>query len=1117
MFLSPLKKEGLMYLGSLLLCLSWSHGLYADDFFEERIRPVLIERCYTCHSEEANSLKGELLLDSREGLLKGGESGIAALVPGKPEESPLLEAIRYTNPDFQMPPKEALAESTVADFEQWILSGAVFPESEAPIDLMATARKHWAFHPPKEYPLPAVKDTAWPRSDIDYFVLAKLEANGLVPSKEADRRTLIRRLSFDLLGLPPTPEEVKAFVESTDPEAYTKLLDRYLASPHYGERWGRHWLDVARYADTKGYVYGREELNFTHSYVYRDWVVSALNKDMPYDTFVKLQLAADTLTDESSREDLAAMGFLTLGQRFLGVIPDIMDDRIDTVSRGLMGLTVSCARCHDHKFDPVPTEDYYSLYGVFSASDQQRVLLTPDALKEERFSEFTAGLQEREATLEKAFDEVSAELELRLRGQVDRYLLAVPTAASLPTDEFYEILNADDINPTVVRLWDAYIEKQGAEDSIFGLWNRLKIINSEQFVQEATALLTSADATENAVIVKALIDAKPQTFEEVAGVYATVFKEVNENWLVASTVPSEKGEDLAATSLSNPEREAIRSVMFTEGSPIRVPEGSFNELAWMFAEPARVKISNLNAAIERWIVNSKEAPPYAEILADKSTMKFARVFHRGNPANPGAEVPRQFLELLSGDAREPFSEGSGRGQMAEAIASADNPLTARVLVNRVWGWHFGVGLLATPSDFGTRSPPPSHPELLDWLARYFVKEGWSIKQLHRQLLLSATYRQRSAPMPDEARIQLSTELDPENRLLWHFNRSRLDFESLRDALLFVSDEIDLTVGGKPVNLVADPYPVQRTLYGKVDRRFLPTVFRVFDFPNPDMHSPQRGNTTVPQQALFLMNNSFVQAQSRALSDRATEAVETPDAGRVDWMYQNIYQRVATPEQIERALNFIEEAEASTPPPPPEPEPTQWSYGYGRYDTATERIGTFTPLPHFSNAAYQGGSKWPDASLGWAQLTAEGGHPGNDLDHAVIRRWIAPVTGKLDISGRIQHEPTVGDGILARVVSSRLGTLGAWHVHGAETDANFYGIAVEGGDTIDFIVEIKSGLNSNQFLWVPEIHLASEEEDAPVWNAQLAFAAPVEFLPIPLRPWDKFAQVLLSSNEFLYVD
>ncbi len=1136
---TPLSHTAFHRLLEIALLLAFS-GLpaSADDFFEQRIRPVLIARCFECHSAQADPLKSEFRLDSAAGLAKGGKSGLPAIISGDPERSRLIEAIRRQNPKFQMPPKDPLSPQVVADFEQWIAEGAAYPESAAPVDLMATAKQHWAFHAPQPQALPTVSNTAWPKTEIDYFILSALDANGLAPSPEADRRTLIRRLSFDLLGLPPTPGDVSAFVSDSDPDAYAKLVDRYLASPHYGERWARHWLDVARYADTKGYVYGdREEVKFTHSHVYRDWVIGAMNRDLPYDQFIRLQLAADKLTDDSTRGDLAAMGFLTLGQRFLGVMPDIIDDRIDTVTRGLMGLTVSCARCHDHKFDPIPTQDYYSLYGVFSASSERTVPLAPSDLDDPRYAPFADEMRKRETAVRDRFAAKTVELEERLRNQVDRYLEAVPIADSLPTDDFYEIRNAEDLNPTIVRRWANFIGGRGPEDPIFGLWNRFAALPEDPTGASAAALLapilaiyssailpvTAATQTAtvlpqtNLALERQIHRSPPSSFADLARIYGGVFKSVVDEWHAALKAAADTKSDPPAC-LPDPAREAIRAMLMADGAPGRVPGGAIVDLEWMFDEPSRVELTKLHAELDRWILGAETAPDYTMMLVDKPELTPARIFLRGNPATPGTEVPRQFLALLSRESRHPFAEGSGRRELAEAVASEDNPLTARVFVNRVWGWHFGAGLVATPSDFGTRAAAPSHPELLDWLARFFVDSGWSLKELHRQIVLSATYRQASASAEDDVRVQHALQADPEDRLLWRFNRHRLDFESLRDALLFASGELDPALGGRPVELTAAPYPTRRTLYGRVDRQFLPPVFRVFDFPNPDMHAPQRIGTTVPQQALYLMNNPFVQQQARALAARAESAC-TAAPERVEWLYQHAYQRAATPEQTVMSLVFAQHAEATAPPPPPKVDPPQWSYGYAKLDAATGALSDFTPLPHFTGAAWQGGSAWPDGALGWAQLTAEGGHPGNDLDHAVVRRWTSPVAGRVQIEGRIRHERTEGDGVMARVASSRHGLLGSWSLHNTESDANFYGIAVEPGDTIDFEVDIKKELNHDQFLWTPIVTLMDKPVDVAraTWDAHAEFAGPYIEPPNPLSAWAKLAQVLLSSNEFMYVD
>ncbi|GMW03051.1 MAG: hypothetical protein AMXMBFR84_41870 [Candidatus Hydrogenedentota bacterium] len=1099
-----------------------SHAQATPDFVQQ-IKPILERSCYPCHGPDKQ--KSSYRLDVRDIALRGGESGETAIVPHNAQASPLNQYVSGAKPGMQMPPADsgipALTSEEQSLIREWINEGPSWPDALA--GEIPENRHHWAFQPVTR-PQPPTIDA----NPIDAFIRYRLAQDNLDISPEADRRTLIRRLSFDLLGLPPSAEEVEQFVSDPGGEAYAKVVERYLASPHYGERWARHWLDVARYADTKGYVYDREEVKFTHSHVYRDWVVEALNKDMPYDQFIRLQLAADAITDGASRQHLAAMGFLTLGQRFLGVMPDIIDDRIDTVTRGLMGLTVSCARCHDHKFDPFPTADYYSLYGVFSASSERTVPLNPAELDDARNSAFMKEMKSRESKLREIFTTRSRELEVRLRAQVERYLAEVPNADQLPTDDFYQILSAEDINPTMVRRWASYIQKRGNDDSIFGAWNRLASLPAEEFGSGVLSILaelnsfptqekvvfavndSGAKPSVNASVLAALSNDPPGSFDEVAARYGALFQSVNDEWLAALQA-SELNDTATPTRLSDPNRESIRQLLYDDGSPVRVPNGAIVDLEWMFDEPVRVELAKLYAEIDRWIITADGAPSYAVVLVDKPDAPMPRIFKRGNPAMPGTPVPRQFLELISGPNRKPFTAGSGRLEMAEAIASKNNPMTARVMVNRIWAWHFGKGLVSTPSDFGTRSNPPSHPELLDWLAAYLMDHEWSLKALHRQIVLSKTYRQSSMAPPDDNRVERATRLDPENKLLWKYDRRRLEFEAMRDALLMASGEIDLNLGGRPVDLTAEPFNTKRTLYGRVDRQFLPPVYRNFDFPSPDMHSPQRPGTTVPQQALYLMNNAFIQGRARALAAR-TES--TSERERVERFYECVYQRAPSQDEVLRSLAFIASAEASTPPPAPPQEPSAWSYGYGKLDAASGMTVEFTPLPHFTGSAWQGGPAWPDGATGWAQLTAEGGHPGNDLDHAVIRRWTAPVAGKVNISGRIVHARTEGDGIVARIVSSRSGTLGVWYMHNTSSDSNLFDIAVEAGDAIDFMVDIREVLNSDEHLWAPVVTLTGT---TTAWDARKEFAGPYEAPPLPLNAWEKFAQVLLSSNEFLFVD
>jgi Protein of unknown function (DUF1553)/Protein of unknown function (DUF1549)/Planctomycete cytochrome C len=700
------------------------------NFFETKVRPVLAENCYSCHGPKKQ--QAGLRLDSKDAAIKGSDEG-PVLVAGQPEKSPLIKAIRHAG-EPKMPPKGKMADQLIEDLTTWVKMGAYWPESNATTAKIGgddSWKKHWAFQPVCTPARPQVKNQADVQSPVDAFIFAKLESQGLSQNPRADRRTLLRRAKYDLLGLPATAEEIAAFEMDTAPDAFAKVVDGYLASPHYGERWARHWLDVARYADTKGYVFN-EERRYAYAYGYRDYVIKAFNDDLPYDQFVLQQLAADRLVakDLAEPSTQAAMGFLTLGRRFLNNANDIIDDRIDVVGRGLLGLTIACARCHDHKFDPIPTKDYYSLHGVFASSVEPKdmpLIAEPEETKE--YLAFVAKVKEMEA----------------------------------------EVAKYQDVNK----------------------------------------------------------------------------------------------KELAAGNRK-----------FRDG------------------------LKALQQKMDAFKATSDAAPPRAMILQDKAKPVNAQVFLRGNPNNPGPKVPRQFLSVLAGEKRQPFTDGSGRLEMAQAIVDKNNPLTARVFVNRVWMHLFGQGLVTNPSDFGVRTEPPSHPELLDYLASRFMEEGWSIKKMQRFILLSRTYQTSSAPHP------AANKVDPENRLLARMNRKRLDFEAMRDALLAVGGNLDLKMFGRPVDTTKSPFTRRRTIYGFIDRQNLPGLFRTFDLASPDATNPQRYLTTVPQQALFLLNSPFAQEQAKALVRRPEIADETDTATKIQNLYHLAYGRIPDVEEARLGAQFL---------------------------------------------------------------------------------------------------------------------------------------------------------------------------------------------------------------------
>ncbi len=872
------------------------------EFFEARVRPVLAEHCWKCHGPK-KQMSG-LRLDSRAALLQGGDDG-PAVVPGHPEKSALIRAVRHAGP-LKMPPKGKLPPQAVADLAAWIKMGAPWPAAQPPaVAKSADAwRTHWAFQPVRDPPLPAVRAADWPRTSVDRFILSALEAKGLTPSPAADRRTLIRRATFDLLGLPPTPEEVEAFMKDAAPDAYERLIDRLLASPHYGERWGRYWLDVARYADTKGYVFF-EDANFPWAWTYRDYVIRAFNEDRPYDRFLLEQLAADRLPHGGDNRPLAALGFLTLGARLMNNQHDILDDRIDVVTRGLMGLTVGCARCHDHKYDPIPTRDYYSLYGVFASCAEPEV--PPVVEQPPRTREYIAFDRELKARQGKLVEFRKAQHAALVRGARTRaadYLLAAHAQRDQPnTQDFMLIADGSDLNPTMILRWKTCLERtRKTRHPVFALWHALADLHEKDFAGRAATVCADLRARPDPArpvnpLVLAAFAKPPQSMAEAARRYGALLGEAEKAWQELRKCSPD------ATGLPAPEREELRRVLYGSDTAADVKPWELNDLELFPDRASQGKLQELRRALEQWRTGGPGAPPRAMVLEDLPAPVNPRVFVRGNPNNLGESVPRQFVGVLAGERRRPFTDGSGRLELARAIASRDNPLTARVLVNRVWLHHFGQGLVRTPSDFGLRSDPPSHPDLLDHLATTFVKEGWSIKKLHKLILLSRAYRQRSDDRPE------CKAVDPENLLVWRMNRRRLDFEATRDALLAVAGRLDRAVGGPSVRNIMAPGASRRTLYGFLDRLNVPGLYRTFDFPSPDATSPQRDVTTVAPQALFLMNNPFVLDAAAHVLRRSEIRGASDTSGKVERLYRLLYGRGPNAEEMSLAREYLGAAPA----------------------------------------------------------------------------------------------------------------------------------------------------------------------------------------------------------------
>ena len=721
----------------------------ALDRFEKEIRPVLAARCYACHSASAATPQGGLLLDSADGIRRGGNSGVVVR-PGNPDLSLLIRAIRHTDKTLKMPPGNPLPPDVVAKFEAWVREGAPLPE-----DRVTPVKKQpvlWSLTRPALPGPPAVHEQQWIRNDVDRFILSKLEAKNLAPSPETDKRTLIRRATYDLIGLPPSAEDIDRFVKDTSADAYEKLIDRLLASPRYGERWGRHWLDVARYADSVNDSVNSGQ-RFPWSYTYRDWVIQSLNEDLPYDRFVLYQLAADRVTGIEPRH-LAALGFLSLGREFPKSYPETVDDRIDAVARGFLGLTVACARCHDHKFDPIPTRDYYSFYSILSNIRQPEEL--PLLGKPGGLSSKQEMYQKRLERIQKEYQEYrvrrNSEMVAFFKTQTADYLLAAHDTEALSNTEIEDLVRDRQLNQHVLQRWRKYLrESKTSGEPVFRLWHAAAAIPPDQFAAKWPAARGAVRVP--SVLETELSGKTVSSLRDLAGAYATALAKCDR-----------------AEPFDDPERQQFRAVLRGPASPADVPVDEF-ELIYTEGDSNNTRSIRVryNAMLAQAAYDG--APPRAMAVEDLPSPVPGHVFVRGNPNNPGAPTPPRFLSCLGGGDDKIFRNGSGRLELAQSIIDPANPLTARVIVNRVWMHHFGFGIVRTPSDFGFRGDPPTHPELLDYLAVKFVESGWSLKHLHRLIMTSAAYRQASAD--NEA----ARKLDPENQLLWRMNRRRLEIES----------------------------------------------------------------------------------------------------------------------------------------------------------------------------------------------------------------------------------------------------------------------------------------------------------------------------------------------------
>ena len=1057
------------------------------EFFESRIRPIFIEHCLECHGEDLDSLKGGLDLSHAEGLLVGGETG-AVLVPGDAASSPLFRAVTYEDKEFAMPPRGRLSQAEIDAIRQWIEMGAPDPRVRTTeesgdggardpwLDPHGQGREHWAYRPMMESPVPALPDDDWSRNEIDRFVLQRLRDAGVDPVGEADPRTLARRAYFDLIGLPPDPAEMAEFLSDheQDPDgAWSRLVDRLLDSPHYGERWARHWLDVARYADSNGLD---ENTAFGNAWRYRDWVVKAFNEGLPYDDFVRKQLAGDLLEEPEDRQEaidnIVATGFLSLGPKVLAepdkekMLVDLVDEQLDVLGKAFLAQTIGCARCHDHKFDPVPHDDYYAMAGILISTRTMATLNTVARVLERDLAptaEIEAARAHAEAVRRTSEERSSANAEGAetlagaWSGRTADVLLAAASLESTPrireAEEFaatnlginhdrwgdgvgvihtvrqqqpqfveYDV-DAEAGGRWTIRLryataesrpvrvladgvevangvfgsatggfsietlrWESIdvdlpegtsrirFERTGAfphfekiaftsavdleardaeidrvaealdldrpllarwaealsSDSIFVAWREYAAIAPESWDEEAARVTRDLQARfEPEARESDGIDGRsgatprevPFVRSMVAGPTPRSLEAVADRWqattsLVLDTWSRHRraAEGDAAKTLPDPAQEVLRVALLGDRGVLRAGP----EVVPYYPREVRDRLATLDAR-KAELDSTQPATIAKGIGVEDGEVRDLPVFVRGDHTNKRDEVvPRGFMTVLSEAVDPPTipTDGSGRRELAEWITDPEHPLTARTMVNRIWAWHFGRGIVATPSNFGLRGGRPSHPELLDWMSRRFVASGWSIKDMHRLIMDSATYR-LSGDRSDEA-----DELDPSNELWWRREPRRLEAEPIRDAILAVGGNLDREMGGSLLRSGNFGYvtndqsnsnerydSTRRAIYMPVIRNDMYSLFSTFDYTDPSISLEARPSTVVAQQSLFMMNSPMVAAQAEALAGSLLDDDSLDDESRVERAYELCFARTAEPAEIDRALDFVERIEA----------------------------------------------------------------------------------------------------------------------------------------------------------------------------------------------------------------
>ena len=1066
----------LIFKGLAFICLNWS-VLQAQTeanlvFFESKVRPIFENNCLECHGVEKQ--KGGLALHLKSLVFSGGDSG-SPIKKGDAKNSLMIKAVERLDEDFQMPPKTALSDENVQILKQWINTGAFWPDDKivdsnklpAARRIAESREEHWSFRP--------VKKSSDDTLSIDKLLDEKRSSVGLGLSPQASPRVLIRRAFYNLIGLPPSHDEVVEFEKNFSKQAYVELVDDLLTKPEYGEHWARHWLDVARYADTKGAVPITEELRYPYSFTYRDYVVNALNKDLPYNQFIKEQLAADLLKGHK-KESLAALGFITVGRRSR-IKDDIIDERIDATTRAFMGLTVSCARCHDHKFDPITIKDYYALYGVFKSiyePGKDELPIIGHHSNEDVINDYKKKLLPLEEGLKKVtlrlIDKVEGEHK---KGMKDYLLYYVKTKTKWKWKKDVK-MKGDSVflrKRTVGHRAD-HISKLRKDHFFFGPFVEFKSYEKADFKKRVKSWVQSEKS--DSFIVNYLKNSYKlkewRTLFDVANAYGDLMLN-KDKW-------NFKEED--KKRLADYLEEHWVDVKYSQLK-------SFLEVGMEVTDytKAKRKIDLLEA-------KEMGAPYRAMMVKDRSKPHNPNVFIRGNSARLGPAVTRRFLELLSpivGGSK--FEKGSGRLELAEAIAHPKNPLTARVMVNRVWDWHFGSPLVRTPSDFGLQAEKPEQLELLDFLAESFINSGWSIKALHRMIMTSDAYQQMSDKNSD------AYEKDPDNNYYWRMSPKPLEYEQMRDAVLKVSNQLNLEKGGRPQ--VIESQHKRRALYTVVDRNEIPAEFTSFGAADPNGTVSKRITTLVPQQALYFMNNEFFIKSAQSLLNHPSLKNKVGKEW-IQSIYQLSLQRDAAEDEVTWLQSFLGNAEQDTSLD----SRYEWKYGYRNIMAKDKKESKFFKLFAYVKGQYNFPPKLKSKGFAASNVSREGGTTPPH-GYVAIRRWTSPITGQIQIHSKIIKNEKVTVSLIKNENEE------VFNKPMSEMKSDTIRLQVKKGDILDFSAGTKEKGGVQKYEWELEITATGRK-----WNSSSDFGR----YPEPKIKYSNrlaIAQILLSSNEFHYLD